>query len=92
MRWTYKKGGKWYEIFHNHVLETKDGIYEVVVTSEKFQIYKEGTWIGTIKKVYDGILDKGEYDASFDSEKNLTVFLILSSVLVLETEVQRGGD
>lgn len=90
--WTYKKSGKWYEFFSNYVLETNNGIYEVVVSDEKFQIHREGKWIGTIKKVYDGIFDKGEYDVSFDSEKNLTAFLILASILVLETEVQRGGD
>ncbi len=86
--WFYKSKRKWYEVFNNEsILETTDEIYDVVESNEKFQVYKSGKWIGTVKKVYENLLDKGEYDVSFDSPNHLTQFLILSSVLVIETEV-----
>lgn len=93
--WFYKRKRKWYEFFNNEsILETTEGIYDVVESDEKFQVYKSGEWIGTIKKVYENLFDKGEYDVSFDSQGNLTQFLILASVLVIETEVlsRRGGS
>jgi hypothetical protein len=91
--WFYKRKRKWYEFFNNEsILETDEGVYDIEESNEKFQVYRSGEWIGTVKKVYGSLFDKGEYDVSFDSQNNLTPFLILASVLAIETEVLSRRD
>ena len=61
------KGAKWNDfVQRKKVLTTDSGVYELHQEKEKLQVYKKDAWIGTVKKVYEGIFDAGEYEASFD--------------------------
>ena len=88
------KGAKWNDfVLRKKVLTTDSGVYELHQEKGKIQVYKKDAWIGTVKKVYEGIFDAGEYEASFDPGEDLHLFLIIASILAIDVEViQRSAS
>lgn len=91
--WIYKCE-KWYDsLLGKRVLLTADDKFEIAESNNKIEVFKNDRRIGTARKVYESIFDKGEYYISFELGHDIRLPLVIASILIIDTEVMnKRGD